>query len=491
MAVEGKPISNLSAADVRDLVLGEPGSFCALTILPGKSQKFESELPTIESEDEVRKTEASPKIKPAPAPKAVSDDNVNIVPAISPPPTAAGAGLPPRPRGAGRGRGRGAEGGAGGERRGNRGINRAGPSKPVEIRLMLDLHYDQAGQEGSHTRQMFEHSLCKDLSYASGLPLKLFKIKQIIPASTIVDVEIFPLPSGECLAPDDVANDLVRQVGESTSPLMMGALTCHTLNILVIPKSNKITPVIAVPPLSPHQPLANAAAPGTEQNRKPAEIKPADQVSSSQDNGSHDESEGKLSAIMVPGPHTPRDTAVLTPPTPRCDEEAHEEGEWVLQWSSSKRRSYYYNTATGESAWKPRKQTKSPRHILKPNLEAQWLSEDSEEDEQRPAMARIRSSKKKGLPSRNQSPKHPSDDIVSGASEVVVARGMEVDASRHLKTIGGVESGPVARMPLEFITGSSPVGSGAGAAASQTFHDNQVRFGVWYARMHVCCACEG
>ena len=49
MAVEGKPISNLSAADVRDLVLGEPGSFCALTILPGKSQEFETKLQTIES----------------------------------------------------------------------------------------------------------------------------------------------------------------------------------------------------------------------------------------------------------------------------------------------------------------------------------------------------------------------------------------------------------------------------------------------------------
>ena len=162
-------------------------------------------------------------------------------------------------------------------------------------------------------------------------------------------MENFPLPLSECLAPEDLANDLARQVGESDSPLMMGALTCHTVDILVIPKSSKTAAEsgIAVPPLSPHSPLeggqesanhrhiASAAAPGTEQNREPAEGKRAVHVPSSQDNGSHDESEGagKLSAVMVPGPHTPRDT-VLTPRTPRGDDEAHEEGEWVLQWSS-------------------------------------------------------------------------------------------------------------------------------------------------------------
>jgi hypothetical protein len=48
-----------------------------------------------------------------------------------------------------------------------------GPTgKPVEIMLTLDLDYAAAGQQGSQSRQSFEHNMCKDLSYASGAPLK-------------------------------------------------------------------------------------------------------------------------------------------------------------------------------------------------------------------------------------------------------------------------------------------------------------------------------
>jgi hypothetical protein len=44
--------------------------------------------------------------------------------------------------------------------------------KPVEIMLTLDLDYARAGQQGSQSRQSFEHNVCKDLSYAAGVPLK-------------------------------------------------------------------------------------------------------------------------------------------------------------------------------------------------------------------------------------------------------------------------------------------------------------------------------
>jgi hypothetical protein len=42
-----------------------------------------------------------------------------------------------------------------------------------------------------------------------------------------------------------------------------------------------------------------------------------------------------------------------TPHTPVGDDAALDEGEWVRQWSNSKKRNYYYNTITGESAWNP------------------------------------------------------------------------------------------------------------------------------------------
>jgi hypothetical protein len=41
------------------------------------------------------------------------------------------------------------------------------------------------------------------------------------------------------------------------------------------------------------------------------------------------------------------------PHTPVGDDAALDEGEWVRQWSNSKKRNYYYNTITGESAWNP------------------------------------------------------------------------------------------------------------------------------------------
>ena len=48
-----------------------------------------------------------------------------------------------------------------------------GPArKPVEITLTLDLDYARAGQQGSQSRQSFEHNVCNDLSYAAGVPLK-------------------------------------------------------------------------------------------------------------------------------------------------------------------------------------------------------------------------------------------------------------------------------------------------------------------------------
>ena len=42
-----------------------------------------------------------------------------------------------------------------------------------------------------------------------------------------------------------------------------------------------------------------------------------------------------------------------TPHTPVGDDATLDEGEWVRQWSNSKKRTYYYNTITGESAWNP------------------------------------------------------------------------------------------------------------------------------------------
>ncbi len=610
MAVEGKSVANLNASQMRDLIMGAPGSICPLNILPATFPKYEPELARIHSDDNVLETEATPRLQSAPSPNPQPFASVKVDPEQkrptvdqkrpSPSPATTGAGRPPRPR---RGSpspaptptpapapapaltpGSGAAGGAGGPspilRRGNAS---AGPPKPVEIMLTLDLDYARAGQHGSHSRQSFEHNVCKDLSYASGFPLKLFKIKQIRAGSIIVDMEIFPDPSGGGPAPVDLANDLAQQVGDSQSPLMMGALTCHTLEILVIPKSPfKVTQgsYTPLPPRSPqsvpregsrendhhrhsahdhHRHSAQAAAPRPEMN-KPDETKHAAHALSSQETGSQEGGEGAgvLPALMVPRPHTPGDvhigsehaaeprselneergetkheahgsssqengtqeegegTGVLsammvsgphTPPShhlhlpppappppprdvhtdnlkgdqtrpfpathaprsphtprsprnlrsPRGDEQALEEVEWVRQWSNSKQRNYYYNPITGESAWKPRKRNS---HVPKPNLEAQWQSEDSD-PEQRPVVIRIRNSKMKASSSRNRSLKPRSDDTVRTGSRAVGEEQGVVAASRPSKTVNGGVVGPVARMPLELITGIVPVSIGA------------------------------
>jgi hypothetical protein len=593
VAAEGKSVANLNASQVRDLILGAPGSLCSLYILPATFPKYEPELATMHSDNNALETEETPRLHSAPSPNPQPFSSVKVDPVLarSPSPATTGAGLPPRPR---RGcpspaatptpapaltPGSGAAGGAGGPspilRRGNAG---AGPPKPVEIMLTLDLDYAGAGHHGSHSRQSFEHNVCKDLSYASGFPLKLFKIKQIRAGSIILDVEIFPDPSGGGPAPVDLANDLAQQVRDSKSPLMMGALTCHTIEILVIPKSPfKVFqgPYTPVPPRSPqsipregsresdhHRHSAHAAAPRPAMNQEPDETQHAAHLLSSQETGSQEGGEraGVLPAVMVPRPHTPGDvhigsehaaaprselkeepgetkheahglslqengtqeegdgTGVLSavivsgphspqshhlhlphppaphlppkdthtdnlkgdqtkpfptphapcsprtprsprnPRTPRGDEQALEEGEWVRQWSNSKQRNYYYNTITGESAWKPRKHIYS--HVPKPNLEAQWHSEDSD-PEQRPVVIRIRNSKKKASSSRNRSLKPPSDDTVRAGCRAVGEELGVVAASRPSMTENEGVVGPVARMPLEFITGIVPVSNGS------------------------------
>lgn len=189
------------------------------------------------------------------------------------------------------------------------------------------------------------------------------------------------------------------QAQNPSSPLLRGRVTCHTSGLAIFAPQHQHSPT---------------TLPGGEDN-------------------THKKQHANTASpagvpLRISGPQTPRDAFPATVPespeprpighdfgarrddgTLREDDGAFREVgvHWVVQWSHSKQRNYYYNTETGESVWKPRqhsrcvrrdspnprKKSPNPRHefspanlpsksesalFSKPNLEAQWLSEDTD-----------------------------------------------------------------------------------------------------------------
>ena len=99
-------------------------------------------------------------------------------------------------------------------------------SETREMQLKLGLSYSALAYH--QARAEFEQTLCQDLSNASGLIAECFVVKNLLPGSILVNMQITSDPSGKGPAPRHVLEELCRQLDAPKSPLLLGKVTCYT-----------------------------------------------------------------------------------------------------------------------------------------------------------------------------------------------------------------------------------------------------------------------
>lgn len=106
----------------------------------------------------------------------------------------------------------------------------------IDMQLVLSMVKDDVGEDGTQQNTSFRACLLSDLAIATGTDTERFSVLCIGSASPLlVNMHISPPPNSGGPAPSarEVAEDLLAQALDSSSPLREGILTRHTVSVSV------------------------------------------------------------------------------------------------------------------------------------------------------------------------------------------------------------------------------------------------------------------
>ena len=106
----------------------------------------------------------------------------------------------------------------------------------VTVRIVLNMHISESGEEGTYQRATFKIRLLRELAKASGIQKRFLDIKLISAGSIIVDVDICADPNADTdrHCPFYVATDLKEQAKDELSQLRSGMLMARLVSISIV-----------------------------------------------------------------------------------------------------------------------------------------------------------------------------------------------------------------------------------------------------------------
>ena len=144
-------------------------------------------------------------------------------------------------------------------------------NQAVTVRIVLNMHISESGEEGTYQRAKFKITLLRELAKASGIQKRFLHVKLISAGSIIVDVDICPDPNADTdrHCPFYVATDLKKQAQDEQSQLRSGILMARLVSISIVAQcqsederdilhqhpqeQQQVAPVIASAAPEPHQ----------------------------------------------------------------------------------------------------------------------------------------------------------------------------------------------------------------------------------------------
>jgi hypothetical protein len=144
-------------------------------------------------------------------------------------------------------------------------------NQAVTVRIVLNMHISESGEEGTYQRAKFKIRLLRELAKASGIQKRFLDVKLISAGSIIVDVDICPDPNADTdrHCPFYVATDLKKQAQDEQSQLRSGILMARLVSISIVAQcpsegeqdilrrhpqeQQQVAPVIAIAAAEPHQ----------------------------------------------------------------------------------------------------------------------------------------------------------------------------------------------------------------------------------------------
>jgi len=109
-------------------------------------------------------------------------------------------------------------------------------NQAVTVRIVLNMHISESGEEGTYERVKFKTSLLRELAQASGVKKKFLDVKRISAGSIIVDVDICADPNldADSHCPRNVATDLEKQAQDEQSQLRSGTIMARLVSISIV-----------------------------------------------------------------------------------------------------------------------------------------------------------------------------------------------------------------------------------------------------------------
>jgi hypothetical protein len=109
-------------------------------------------------------------------------------------------------------------------------------NQAVTVRIALNMHISESGEEGTYERAKFKTSLLRELAQASGVKEQFLDVKRISAGSIIVDVDICADPNldADSHCPRNVAADLENQAQDEQSQLRSGTLMARLVSISIV-----------------------------------------------------------------------------------------------------------------------------------------------------------------------------------------------------------------------------------------------------------------
>jgi hypothetical protein len=116
-----------------------------------------------------------------------------------------------------------------------------GAAQAVTVRIVLNMHISESGEDGTYERAKFKIRLLRELAQASGVQKKFLDVKLISAGSIIVDVDICADPNldADSHCPRNVATDLERQAQDEQSQLRSGTLMARLVSISIVEPSRR------------------------------------------------------------------------------------------------------------------------------------------------------------------------------------------------------------------------------------------------------------